>query len=393
LLTVTSLNLSPTNSLITLVSTNTLVNTPLTIAFSVGDDRTPASGLTYIISSADNTLIPSANVGVANQGTANPRVTIMPANNQVGVALISVGVNDNDANEPRTTTANIPVMVRPNTNVVLVDFFNYDNGGGPLDSVSAGYWTHLSGTTGQLIAGNGVAVVDTLDNRENVQAQLLGAPYNTNSGATLYASFTINMNPRDLPLANGTYFALFNDGSGTTGPYEGRVVAATNNAAPGFYRIGINNFGADATTGEQFPLDLIPGTNYVVVEALVLTNGFSTVWINPNGPGSPSVTDTTPAPAATNLYNIADFELRESGADAGSISVGSLKVGTTFDSVLPSLHINAVGANVILNWSDPTLGVQTATNVAGPYVDIVGATPPYTNSISTNSEQFYRFGQ
>jgi hypothetical protein len=45
------------------------------------------------------------------------------------------------------------------------------------------------------------------------------------------------------------------------------------------------------------------------------------------------VTDSTPAPTPTNLYDIANFELRESGSSAGSVSVGQLTVGLAFDSV------------------------------------------------------------
>jgi hypothetical protein len=390
LLTVTSVNLAPTNSLAKLTATNTLANLPVTIPFTVGDDRTPVSGLTYSVASANNSLVPSENIVVQGVGTPNPTVTITPASNQLGVASVSVTVNDNDAQEPRSTTATIALMIRPNTNVVAIDYFSYDQSG-PLDALSAGYWQHLSGVYGQLQVGSGVATVDTLDNTENLQTPLLGAPYTTNSGAVLYSSFIVSLkDPLRQPQANGSYFALFNDGSGVTGPYECRVMAATNGAAPGNYRIGINNFGANAASGRMFPQDLIQGSNYVVVTALVLSNGFSTLWINPNSQSSPSVTDTTAAPAATNLYNISDFELRESGADAGSVSVSRLKVGTTFDAVLPMLHVQTAGTNAVVNWSDPTLSIQSATDVAGPYTDVSGGAP-YTNNAGANSMMFFRF--
>jgi len=396
-LTLTSQNLPPTNSLTLLSATNTLANAPITIPFNVGDDRTSVGGLTYSVSSGNTTLVPNDpvnNIIINGAGTATPTLTIVPATNQLGVGTISVTVKDNDALEAKQTTATIAFMVRPNTNVVAIDYFNYDSTG-PLEFISAGYWQHLSGNVGQLTVGAGAVTLDTLDNRENLQAQLLGAPYSKNSNTVLYASFMINMDPTldptKMPIGNGSYFALFNDGSGITGNYECRVIAATNDAAPGFYRIGINNFGADATTAEMFPQDLFPNSNYVVVASLVLTNGFSTVWINPASETSPSVTDATPASAATNLFDIADFELRESGAAAGSLNLSTLKIGTTFDSVFPSLHIRPIGTNAVVNWSDPTLGIQSATNVAGPYVDVTGGTPPYTNNASTNIMQFFRF--
>ncbi len=396
LLTVSSVNLAPTNSLTALQATNTLANTAITIPFSVGDDRTPVGGLTYSVASDNNTLIPNGNIVVGNQGTANPTVTITPATNQLGVALISVTVYDNDVQEPRSTTANIAFMVRPNTNVVAIDYFNYDQSGA-LDTVSAGFWQHLSGVYGQMKVGSGVVTVDTFDNTENLQTRLLGAPYQINSGAVLYSSFIVNMNdPFHQPLNNGTYFSAFNDGSGNTANVEDCLVVATNGAAPGNYRLGIANIvGATALTAQMFPQDLVPGTNYTVVTALSLTNGFSTLWVNPGSQSSPSVTDTSVL-AGTNAltpYNISDFELRESGVNGGSVSVSYLKVGTTFDSVFPSLHAQAAGTNVIINWSDPTLGIQSAANVTGPYTDVSPASSPYTNNAGANRAMFFRFGQ
>jgi Immunoglobulin I-set domain len=397
LLTSTSVNLPPTNSLTSITSTNTLANKPVSIQFKVGDDRTPVSGLTYTVASDNNTVISNANIVVSNQGTTNPVVTFIPNTNQLGLATVSVTVNDNDVLEPRSTTASLAFLVRPNSNVVAIDYFDYDNPGS-LDSVAANFWKHLSGNFGQMQVGGGAVAVDTVDNTENLQTALLGAAYKTNSGGVLYASYIINMDPTldptKMPTGNGTYFTVFNDGSGVTGNYECRVVAATNGAVPGFYRIGINNFGADSTTGEMFPQDLSPNSNYVVVTSLVLSNGFSTVWINPTSLTSSSVTDTTPAPAQTNLFNISDFELRESGADGGLIQVSKLKVGTSFDSVFPSVHVQqGSNANVVVNWSDPTLSIQAANNVNGPYVDVTNATPPYTNSTVPNQTMFFRFGQ
>lgn len=398
-LTLTSLNLPPTNSLASLTATNVLANASISIPFDVTDDRTPTNGqsFSYSVSSANNTVVPSASIVVPNPNqSSNAVVTITSAINQLGVAQIGVTVSDNDLVDSKSTTANIAFMVRPNTNIVLIDYFNYDNGGA-IDSVASNFWNHLSGTIRQMQVSSsstgGYVTVDSLDNTENLQAHLLGAPYTTNSGAVLYASFVVNMSTTSMPLANGSYFTAFNDGSGTTANVEGCVVAATNGAAPGYYRLGIGNVvGANATSAQMFPQDLAPGSNYVVVVSLALSNGFSTIWINPGSPASSSVTDTTiAANVGDRLFNISNFELRESGTDAGSINLSYLKVGTTFDSVLPALHIQTVGANAVLTWSDPTLGVQSAPSVTGPYVDLPGITSPYTNT-SSSATMFYRFG-
>lgn len=398
-LTLTSPNLPPTNSLtsLTATGTNVLANSSLAVSFKVTDDRTPTNGqsFSYSASSANSTVVPTANIVVPSSGqSSNATVTITPAANQLGVAQIGVTVDDNDLLDAKSTTANFALMVRPNTNIVMIDYFNYDTGGA-LDTAASNVWKHLSGTVRQMqvnVAATGGSVdVDTLDNTENLQATLTGAPFKTNSGATLYSSFVVNMDSTKMPIGNGTYFLVFNDGSGVTGNYECRVIAATNGAAPGFYRLGIVNFGADATDAQMFQQDLSPSSNYVVVTSLVLSNGFSSLWVNPGSQASHSVTDTSPAPSSTNLFNISDIELRESGGSGGSVNVSFLKVGTTFDSVFPSLHIQEIGTSTVLIWSDPTLGIQAATNAPGPYVDLPGITSPYTNT-SGSAATFYRFG-
>ncbi len=399
----TSIYPPPTNSLTGLTATNMLANTALAIPFMVGSASTPIGSLTYSVTSDNNTLIPSANIVVTGMGSYTPTLTITPAVNQLGVALISVAVTDNNPSESHTTTANIAVMVRPNTNVVAVDYFDYD-GSGALDTLGNGFWNHLSGNFGQMHVGSGVVTVDASALTENLQTPLLGAPYTTNSGAVLYASFTVNMDPTldptKMPLNNGTYITAFNDGTGLTGTADvnGLLVAATNGAAPGNYRLGIANiFGATALAPTvMFPQDLVPNTTNVVVLSLVLSNGFSTLWVNPISQSSSSVMNNSTVSGAVVLtnYNIVNFELRESGQpNGGAVNVGYLKVGTTFDSVFPSLQVQPAGTNVIVNWSDPTLGIQSTTNLLTPFSDVSGATPPYTNNASTNRAVFFRFGR
>jgi hypothetical protein len=388
LLTVSAVNLPPTNSLTSLKSTNTIAGTPITIPFTVGDDHT-AGSITVSGSSDNQTLVSNANVVPSGSG-ANRIVTITPNAGQLGIADIYVSVSDNDPTFPKTTTATIALTVRPNTNVVLVDHFSYDNSGA-LDTVSSNTWKHLSGPFAQMQLNSGVVTVDTFDNTENLQAALLGAPYTTNSAAVLYSSFIINMaDTTKLPLAAGTYFAIFNDGSGNTANVEGRVMTGTNGAAPGLYRVGIANLGSVATNAAMFPQDLLPTTNYVVVMKLVVSNGFSTIWVNPvNGESSPSVSDTTVVPPGS-LFNMSQFELRESGANGGSINVSKVRVGKTFDSVFPSPQIQTIGGQTVVTWSDPTVTLQSATAVLGPYTDLIGVTSPYTNS-SPSATVFYRF--
>jgi hypothetical protein len=397
-LTVNTVNGAPTNSLGAYPGTNTLYNASVSLPFTATDDHTVAPNFSYSGTSANNTVIPTANISFLNSNTASPTAVIAPNNNPaaIGVAPVTLTVTDDGVTfnsvphtDVRSTTVTFPVEVLPNTNCIMAEYFNYDNSGA-LSTVASGFWSHLSGNAGQIQIAGGVATLNTLTETEALQAKLVGAPYATNTAAVLYASFIINVDPANLPRNNGTYFAVFNDGTGTTGNYTDRIMAATNGTTtPSTYRLGVNNGGSDALTGVLFPQDLVPGSNYVVVTKTVVSNGFSTIWVSPASQASPSVTDTTPT---TPRFPVSDFQLRTVGGDAGVVSMSKIKVGTTFESVFPSLHITQVGNNVVLTSSDPTIGVQSSTNVTGPYTD-ASASTPYTNSVSANSETFYRLGQ
>lgn len=379
LLTVGAVNQPPTNSLTTLGATNTLANTPLVIPFTVGSARDGYTNLTFSVASDNNTVIPAGNIVVTGNTNTGARIlTVTPAPGGLGNTLINVTVNDNDPDEPRSTTANIAVIVRPNPGVVAIDYFNYDNSGA-LDSIAAGYWQHLSGVTHQLQAGFGVATVSD-GNTENLQAQLLGSPYKTNSGAVLYTSFTVNMSPNTLPTGNGSYFTAFNDGSGNTADVEDCLVAATNGAADGFYRLGIANVvGATAASAQMFPVDLTPGVTYFVVTSLSLTNGYSTLWVSPTNLAAQSVTDTTPPATPTNLYNIVNIELRESGSTEGSINVGNVLVGQTFDSVFYPPQANPDGFAVTENTAST---LAPLINDAGSELTLLNVTPDANGTAS-----------
>jgi hypothetical protein len=400
----------PSPTVAGLFGTNTLINTTLPIAFMVSSPTDSVHQFSYSASSANNTLVPSASIVVTtnNPGTpTNPVVTITPANGQLGLGILSVTVNDNDATEQKSTIDTFPFMVRPNTNIVAIDYFTYDNlseANTPLDTTSDGFWQHLSGIFHQMqVFGSpsgGVVTVDTLNNTENLQIPLIGQPYSAN---ILYYSMIVSMNsPGNMPLLNGTYFAAFNDGSGATADVEDCLVVATNGAAPGNFRLGISDdVGANATNGDtiMFPQDLVQGSNYVVVTALNLATGQSTLWINPISTSSPSVTAIPDG--NTTVFSIEDFELRESGGAGGAVSVGDVKVGTTFlvgpqisSSVTSGVPFGAPYQIAITNlaaaagWSDPNglplvLASVGPTSVNGTNVTSDGTTIHYGGAVTS----------
>jgi hypothetical protein len=58
----------------------------------------------------------------------------------------------------------------------------------------------------------------------------------------------------------------------------------------------------------------------------------------------------------------------------------------------PGVAFSQQGKNLILTWP-AGWSLQSATNVPGPYVDIPGATPPYTNDTPLQQQQFFRLRQ
>lgn len=73
----------------------------------------------------------------------------------------------------------------------------------------------------------------------------------------------------------------------------------------------------------------------------------------------------------------------------GSSGLFSYQRTTPNAAVSPiALSINQIGNQVVLTWADATFSLQSATNVAGLYTIIPGATSPYTNAIGAAGTYF-----
>jgi len=73
----------------------------------------------------------------------------------------------------------------------------------------------------------------------------------------------------------------------------------------------------------------------------------------------------------------------------GSVTGSLANLTIVLDTNTPLLGATQSGGNLVINWNGPFV-LQTATNLAGPYSDIPGATGPYTNIIANEPEQFFR---
>ena len=100
------------------------------------------------------------------------------------------------------------------------------------------------------------------------------------------------------------------------------------------------------------------------------------------------------------------FGNNQSGLTAAQVSRILFQNGSSFYSakilstgeVVPDRAVGAPitfskqGDNLVLSWPAGWF-LQSATNVAGPYSDISGATPPYTYYMAQAPQQFFRLRQ
>jgi endonuclease/exonuclease/phosphatase family metal-dependent hydrolase len=210
--------------------------------------------------------------------------------------------------------------------VTFFDSFDYSNGS--IVTNSAGVWVTHSGITGQVqVASNRVLLSQT--NTEDVSAQLAGAPYPATTNALLYARFTVNF--AALPQGAGTYFAHFKDA--TASGFRDKIFATTNGVPAGFFRVGVGN-----VTNSNFGVinsNLSLNTDYVLVTRYAPSNATSTLWLNPSDESEPGLVATDVATTLA-VTSIALRESLSSGDGMGTLFFDDLRIGTSFNDVVPS---------------------------------------------------------
>ena len=119
--TITSYSLGATNTppTITGIANQSIPQNTATgaLAFTVGDAETAAASLTVSGSSANTTLVPNANITFGGNG-ANRTVTVTPATNQTGSALITIGVNDGTTTTNTTFTLTVTASAPAFTSII-----------------------------------------------------------------------------------------------------------------------------------------------------------------------------------------------------------------------------------------------------------------------------------
>ena len=103
-------------------------------------------------------------------------------------------------------------------------------------------------------------------------------------------------------------------------------------------------------------------------------------WTGPNGFTSTSQNPSIPSTTTANsgIYSV-----------TATVDACTSTPGTTTVTVNPpaTVSVQTMSGNLILDWPFGTL--QSATNLPGPWNDVIGVTPPYTNTPG-QAQEFFR---
>src|SRR6185436_8589033 len=89
-------------------------DTPLMVAFTIGDAETPAANLTLTGTSTNTALVANTNIFFDGSGSSRS-VKICPTTNQVGTTLISLMVNDGTASATSSFLLTVNLINDPPT--------------------------------------------------------------------------------------------------------------------------------------------------------------------------------------------------------------------------------------------------------------------------------------
>ncbi|HXJ56525.1 MAG TPA: LamG-like jellyroll fold domain-containing protein [Verrucomicrobiae bacterium] len=115
------------------------------LAFTVGDSERSADLLTVVGSSSDQSLVPNENISISGDG-ANRFVTLQPATNAFGSALITLTVSDGS----QQSTSSFALTVTPVHDPPTVTMTNMEVGNGQLFSQPIQVWAPDRSSTAPL---------------------------------------------------------------------------------------------------------------------------------------------------------------------------------------------------------------------------------------------------
>ena len=236
-----------------IVDQSTNEDTPLTVAFTVGDVDSGTASLVVSATSSNQTLVPDANL-IPGGSNGNRTLTITPAGNQNGTATITVTVTDSNnlsasdsflltvtaVDDPPTfTLAGNPPLVLEDAGAQTVANFATNISAGPDES-------------GQTLVGFTVTLTGTTD----------GLTFSTAPAIALNGTLTYTA----AANANGTatFSVTLSDSGGiTSAPQSFTITVTPVNDAPSFTKGSDQTVAEDATaqTINGWATNISPGPN------------------------------------------------------------------------------------------------------------------------------------
>jgi hypothetical protein len=343
-------------------NTNTFLNTPVVVPFTIGDPSEAVSTLTVnaSVDPASPNELASATLGGSG---SNLTVTVVPATNADGVGLVDLSVSDTNGN---TATTSFAVMVLTNY-AVFDDHFDYANGS--IFTVSDGIWARRGNVqfTGLDILNDAVDIVSGVVN-DNGYATLVGAPYTTGKGSVIYITFTGNWSA--APTANSGAFVSLANNPTTSSPQVCDIGSTPDSTADGgslYLTI------ADSTgfTTNFYPIVL--NTPYTVAARYDVDTATSTLWINATNEADISPTNIAIATDITAPIPVSLVDLNQNG-NTGDLILDDLQVSVVTRPAMTGIQV--AGGSVQIDFtagatdSISSFGVLATPNLNSPFAPV-----------------------
>jgi hypothetical protein len=340
-------------------NTNTFLNTPVAVPFTIGDSSAPLSTLTVNASVNPASVNELASATLGGSG-ANRTVTVTPAPNADGVGLIDLSVSDTNGN---TVSTSFAVMVLTNY-AVFVDHFDYPDGS--IFPNSDGIWArrgNVQFTTLGILA-NAVNVVSGVVN-DNGYGALVGAPYAPNKGAVIYITFTGNWSV--APTANSGAFVSLANNNTTSSPQVCNIGSTPDSSGDG------GNLYLTIANGAGFTTNFYPivlGIPYTIAARYDVETATATLWVNATNEADISATNVATATDVTAPIAVSLVDLNQNG-NTGNLILDDLKVSVVTRPAITAIQI--IGGNVQIDFTAgvtdnvSSFGILATPNLNSPF--------------------------
>jgi hypothetical protein len=216
-------------------------------------------------------------------------------------------------------------------------------------------------------------------------------------------------NTRSVDIFNGNLYTLASSAASGLVKFNGLPTTdqgTVANLLPGFSSTTTTDFAVDPTdtliyltvgsTVQKWQFDGTAWANsYNLVNGLTEQARYLTVDFS----GASPVLYLTTAEAGNGVNRLMVFVDTGSSASAVTLATSGpnqlfkgIRFGPIFTLPRPGLSFTREGGDLILSWSGP-FTLMSSTNVLGPYLDVLTASSPYTNSTTSQTAQFFGLRQ